>query len=191
MAPPAERSRSFGAQAGLYDRLRPGYPAAALDAVLTHGVRRVADVGAGTGKLTAALAARGLAVIAVEPDAAMRAVLGRQRPQVDVRSGVAEAMTLADGEVDAVLFAQAWHWADPDRAAREALRVLTPGGTLGMLWNWLDDRVAWVAELNRLTVTDAGIVGFPDPPALAGFAAGRRVDVRGNRPSGARASLST
>jgi SAM-dependent methyltransferase len=172
-----ERSRSFGAQAELYDRLRPGYPPGALDAVLPRGARHIADVGAGTGKLTAALAARGLAVIAVEPDAAMRAVLARRLPQVDVRGGAAEALPLSDGEVDAVLFAQAWHWTDPERAAGETLRVLARGGTLGMLWNLLDDGCAWVAELDRLTVTDACITGFPDPPALAGFTAGRRVDV--------------
>jgi SAM-dependent methyltransferase len=174
---PSERSRSFGAQAELYDRLRPGYPAGALDAVLPHGAQRIADVGAGTGKLTAALAARGLAVIAVEPDAAMRAVLARRLPQVDVRGGPAEALPLSDGEVDAVLFAQAWHWTDPERAAGEALRALAPAGTLAMLWNVLDDRYAWVAALDRLTVTEACITGFPDPPALAGFSAGQRVDV--------------
>lgn len=174
---PPERSRSFGVQAELYDRLRPSYPAAALDAVLPRGAQRIADVGAGTGKLTAALAARGLAVIAVEPDAAMRAVLARRLPQVDVRGGAAEALPLSDGEVDAVLCAQAWHWTDPERAASEALRVLAPAGTLAMLWNLFDDRCAWVAALDRLAVTEACITGFPDPPALAGFAPGRRVDV--------------
>jgi SAM-dependent methyltransferase len=177
MTRPAERSRSFGAQAELYDRLRPGYPSGALDAVLPRGVQRIADVGAGTGKLTAALAARGLAVIAVEPDEAMRAVLVRHLPHVDVRSGAAEALPLCDGEVDAVLCAQAWHWADPERAAREALRVLVPGGTLAMLWNLFDDGVAWVAELDRLAVTEACITGFHDPPTLTGFDPGRRVDV--------------
>jgi 16S rRNA A1518/A1519 N6-dimethyltransferase RsmA/KsgA/DIM1 with predicted DNA glycosylase/AP lyase activity len=68
----SERSLSFGAQAELYDRVRPEYPAESLDAILPVGARRVADVGAGTGRLTAALLERGLAVIAVEPDAAMR-----------------------------------------------------------------------------------------------------------------------
>jgi SAM-dependent methyltransferase len=178
MVGPGERARSFGAQAELYDRLRPGYPAAALDAVLPRGARRVADVGAGTGKLTAALSARGLAAVAVEPDAAMRAVLARRLPAVDVRSGDAEALPLADGEVDAVLFATAWHWVEPEQAAREARRVLASGGVLAMLWNLFDDdRHAWVADLNRLTARDAGITDFPDPPALAGFAAGERVDV--------------
>jgi SAM-dependent methyltransferase len=48
--------------------VRPGYPPAALDAVLPAGAGRVADIGAGTGRLTRALAARWLSVIAVEPD---------------------------------------------------------------------------------------------------------------------------
>jgi len=174
---PAERSRSFGAHADLYDRLRPGYPAAAVEAALPFGSRRVADVGAGTGKLTAVLLAEGLEVIAVEPDDAMRAVLADQLSGVDVRAGAAEQLPLFDAEVDAVLYAQAWHWAEPEPAAREARRVLAPGGTLAMLWNWLDDRVRWVAELNWLTHIDAGIIGFPDPPPLVGFAGGRRVDI--------------
>ena len=70
--------------------------------------------------------------------------------QADARAGAAEQLPLADGEVQAVLFAQAWHWADPDLAAREARRVLTSGGVLAMLWNLHDDRIGWVAELNRL-----------------------------------------
>jgi SAM-dependent methyltransferase len=172
-----ERSRSFGLQADLYDRLRPGYPPAALDAVLAAGAKRVADIGAGTGKLTRALAARGLTVIAVEPDEAMRSVLAARVPAADVRAGAAEALPLGDGEVDAVAFAQSWHWVDAQTAAREAARVLVPGGLLAMLWNLPDDRVPWVEQLDRMTATMAGISRQPEAPALEGFGPARRVDV--------------
>jgi SAM-dependent methyltransferase len=128
MTQPLDASRSFGAMADLYERRRPTYPAAALEAVLPVGARRVVDVGAGTGKLTAVLVARGLDVVAVEPDHRMRELLAAAAPQADVRAGTAEQLPLASDEVDAVLFAQAWHWADPDRAIQEALRVLTRGG---------------------------------------------------------------
>jgi hypothetical protein len=55
--------------------------------------------------------------------------------------------------------------------------VLAPRGTLAMLWNLHDDRVPWIAELQRVTGSDAGITRFPDPPVLPGFAPGRRTDV--------------
>ena len=177
VAEPSNASRSFGRIADLYERLRPTYPAGALDAVLPADARRVVDVGAGTGKLTAVLVARGLDVIAVEPDDRMRAVLTATVSQADARAGAAEQLPLADGEVQAVLFAQAWHWADPDLAAREARRVLTSGGVLAMLWNLHDDRIGWVAELNRLTGSGAAITTFNDPPDLPGFAAGVRREV--------------
>src|SRR4051794_34976551 len=45
-----DRALSFGQVADTYERARPGYPDAALDWVLPAGARRVADVGAGTGK---------------------------------------------------------------------------------------------------------------------------------------------
>lgn len=172
-----DASRSFGAMADLYDRRRPTYPAAALEAVLPVGARRVVDVGAGTGKLTRLLVARGLDVVAVEPDDRMRAVLAAAVPQADVRAGTAEQLPLGPDEVDAVLFGQAWHWADSDRAAQQALRVLTRDGVLAMLWNLHDDRVSWVSELNRLTGSGAAVTAFSDPPDLPGFGAGIRVDI--------------
>lgn len=136
-----QRARSFGAQADLYDRLRPSYPADLVTAVLPADAHRVADIGAGTGKLAALLHECGLAVTAVEPDPAMRAVLAERVPAADVRIGVGESLPLADADVDAVLYGQAWHWVDPDRAANEARRVLRADGTLGLLWNMHDDRV--------------------------------------------------
>jgi len=177
MAAPSDPSRSFGGLADLYERRRPMYPDAALEAVLPVGARRVVDVGAGTGKLTAGLVARGLDVVAVEPDQRMRVVLDAAVPRADVRAGTAEHLPLEAGEVDAVLFGQAWHWADPERAAQEALRVLRRGGVLAMLWNLHNDRVGWVAELNRLTGSGAAITAFSDPPDLPGFGAGVRVDI--------------
>lgn len=117
------------------------------------GARRVLDLGAGTGKLTAGLAARGLEVTAVEPSDEMRGALREAlvpRDRVRVLAGAAEAIPLRDATVDAVLVAQAWHWVDPARAVPEVARALRPGGRLGLVWNTRDDRVPWVARLSAL-----------------------------------------
>lgn len=163
-------ARSFGAVADEYDRLRPDYPDAAIDAALPPSARRVVDVGAGTGKLTSALLRHGLSVIAVEPDPQMRQILAVRATGADVRDGVAERLPVDDRSSDAVLFAQSWHWADPDQAAAEAVRVLRPDGCLSMLWNLHDDRVPWVAELLRLTGSTAAFTQLEEPPRLPGFA---------------------
>jgi SAM-dependent methyltransferase len=146
---------SFGVAAATYERGRPPYPPEALDWLLPPGARRVLDLGAGTGKLTRQLAARGLDVVAVEPLEGMRAELSRVLPGTEVLDGSAEQIPLPDGAVDAVLAAQAWHWVTPGRAAPEVARVLRPGGTLGLLWNERDDREPWVTELNHI-VEDQG-----------------------------------
>lgn len=145
-----QQALSFGDFAAEYERGRPSYPAAAVDWVLPPGCRRVADVGAGTGKLTRLLRARGLAVTAIDPSDGMREQLARQVPDVPALPGTAERIPLPDGSVDAVLMAQAWHWADPALALPEAARVLVPGGWLGLLWNVRDEQVPWVAELGRV-----------------------------------------
>ncbi|RKS84199.1 ubiquinone/menaquinone biosynthesis C-methylase UbiE [Motilibacter peucedani] len=146
----AAAAASFGAAAGVYERARPDYPAAALDWLLPPGARRVLDLGAGTGKLTRLLRARGLEVTAVEPSAGMRAELERAVPGVRSLAGRAEQVPLADGAVDAVLVAQAWHWVDPAGAVPEVARVLAPGGRLGLVWNVRDESHEWVARLGEL-----------------------------------------
>jgi len=61
------RARSFGAVADRYQRGRPGYSAATIRWLLGAEPLEVLDLGAGTGKLTAALLAAGHAATASSP----------------------------------------------------------------------------------------------------------------------------
>jgi len=144
------QAASFGAAAGAYERGRPPYPPEAIDWLLPAGAARVLDLGAGTGKLTRQLAARGLDVTAVEPSEAMLEQLRRAVPGVTALAGAAERIPLPGRSVDAVLVAQAWHWVDPAAAVPEVARVLRPGGQLGLAWNIRDERADWVAGLSAI-----------------------------------------
>src|ERR1700729_3539239 len=111
----AQRASSFGAVADLYDRARPGYPAA----LFAHIARRlpgprVLEVGAGTGKATAGLLSLGLEVTCIEPDEQMAAVLAQRtaaRPPAAIAVSSFEAFT-APGTYDGLTSGQAWHWTD-------------------------------------------------------------------------------
>lgn len=132
----------FSGQADAYARARPGYPAEIVDRLVQRaGVVRhdqVVELGAGTGLFTEALVARGLRVIAVEPNAAMReqaAALLPNQAQVEWREGSFEVCPVADAGTSWVVVAHAFHWADPERALVELGRILRPGGRLSILWN--------------------------------------------------------
>jgi SAM-dependent methyltransferase len=152
---------SFGAAAAAYAEHRPDYAETAvrwaLAPVWDRRPVRVADIGAGTGKLTAMLLRLGADVTAVEPDPQMLAELRRAMPAARSVPGSAEQIPLPDASVDAVLAGQAMHWFDMDRAMPEIARVLTPGGVFAGLWNVDDDRVGWVAELAEFSKREASI----------------------------------
>lgn len=149
---------SFGAAANAYAAHRPDYAHDAIRWALEPAPGlRVLDLGAGTGKLTATLAAIGTDVTAVEPDQAMLAELRRSLPEVAALSGSAESIPLPDGSVDAVLAGNAMHWFDMAVAGPEIARVLAG------LWNTVDDSVDWVAGLAR--VSGPAAIGPRDTPA--------------------------
>jgi SAM-dependent methyltransferase len=140
----------FAQAAEVYERARPSYPADAVSWLAERcGLgpgRTVVDVGAGTGKLTRLLPATGARVIAVEPIAEMRALI----EGVEALDGTAEALPFADGSVDAIVVAQAFHWFDHQAALAEFHRVLAPDGRLGLIWNSRDLEDPLQAELDVL-----------------------------------------
>ena len=166
--------------AELYDKARAGYPEAVIDDVLAFAgaeapVPRALEVGAGTGKATTAMAARGLDVLALEPDAAMAAVARRNcRSFANVRL---ERTTFEDWQpgadpYDLVYSAQAWHWVDPEVRWSKAATALAPAGTLALFWH----RTDWGGEELRDELDDvyrraapvlrAQEPGFPLGPPL-------------------------
>ncbi|MCW5775639.1 MAG: class I SAM-dependent methyltransferase [Phycisphaeraceae bacterium] len=135
----------FSDRAADYARFRPTYPAEAIDAILAGmpalargGALQApivaADVGAGTGISARLLAERGVRVIAIEPNDAMRAA-AEPHPLIEWRSGAAEATGLPGASLDLVLCAQSYHWFEPGAACREFARILRPGGRLALMWN--------------------------------------------------------
>mgnify|MGYP003768004135 CR=1 FL=1 len=157
---------SFGPAAHLYDAIRPSYPPDAVAWALAPvgpGRWRIADIGAGTGIMTRLLATAGHEVIAVEPDALMRAQLvatTTARPNAAISGTAASSVTVVDGSAEALPFdhaaldgavaAQAYHWFDRSRAHAELARVIRPGGVFAAVWNRRDDSVPWVAEYSRI-----------------------------------------
>jgi SAM-dependent methyltransferase len=103
------------------------------DALVTRGAR-ILDVGAGMGRVTAALAGRGHAVVGVEPDAALVAQARETYPGIDVVHADALDVTpsLVGGPVDlAVLVGNVMVFLaeGTERAVLSAVRrVLAPRG---------------------------------------------------------------
>lgn len=152
----ASRGASWTAEdtAAVYERGRPGYAEGGVDFALAPvrdrpGLRAL-DLGAGTGKLTRQLVARGVDTVAVDPAEGMRRALARAVPAARVLTGTAESLPLPDATVDLVTAGQAFHWFDQDRALPEIARVLRPGGVLALFYNSRDDAVEWVRALSEV-----------------------------------------
>lgn len=99
----------------------------------------IADLGAGDGTFALLLAQGAKKVIAVDTSARMIEV-GRDLAlrngigNVEFRLGDMEEVPIAPAEVDLVFFSQSLHHAlHPDRALKEAFRILAPGGRIVVL----------------------------------------------------------
>ena len=172
-------AENFASVADAYERGRPDYPPAVAGAIGGElGVRpgaRILDLAAGTGKLTRSLLAGGYDVVAVEPQAPLREKLAASVGADRVHDGVAEAIPLGAGSVDAVTVADAFHWFDHGPALAEIGRVLVPGGGLALVsmapdWtgaSWADDVGRLIGSL-RPEHPNFGGPAWPDVLRSAG-----------------------
>jgi len=121
---------------------RPDYADAAIDAMLSiAGAEKggkFCDVGAGVAHLTLMLAARGLDVVAVEPNDAMRANgIKRTEQLANVRwnEGTGEATGQVKRSFDMVTFGSSFNVCDRQGALTETARILKPRGWFACMWN--------------------------------------------------------
>lgn len=141
-----DRRLSFGSVAEQYDRSRPDYPPELIHDVIALSGSQIGDevleIGAGTGKATRMFCARGLSVVAVEPDGEMAAVASRKAATAEHTVRVIEAdfesAELPDRSFGLAYSAQAWHWVDPATGYERARGVLRDGGLLAAFWNRID-----------------------------------------------------
>ena len=141
------RRLTFGAHADAYERARPAWPEEAARWLVPEAAQLVVELGAGTGKLTRAVAALGVRVVAVEPDARMLAVL--RGLGLEGVEGSAERIPFADGVADAVVAGSSLHWFELELALPEIHRVLRPGGRFAFGWNHRDDRHPTITRMSE------------------------------------------
>ncbi len=137
---------------------------------------RVLDVGCGTGRLgefVAGLVAPDGEVVGVDPLPLRVDLAARKNPRFEAKVGRAEDLSaFDDASFDVVYANSVLHWvADKRKALREALRVLKPGGRIGV--NSADGgRAHQSARLVREAVLEEGL---SDAAAANGFGANFRV----------------
>jgi SAM-dependent methyltransferase len=132
----------FTDRAADYVKYRPSYPPSIIDAILEGlgdpSTLTAADVGAGTGISSRLLADRGVNVIAIDPNAAMRTA-AEPHPRVQFRDGTAESTGLPEATVNLVTCFQAFHWVRQDEALREFAHILRPERSrIAIVWNERD-----------------------------------------------------
>ena len=197
-----DATQRFSSRVDNYVLYRPGYPPEILQLLQSEcGLTEesvIADIASGTGIFTRLLLDNGNAVFGVEPNDEMR-----QAGELFLAScsgftsvaGAAEATTLPDHSVDIITAAQAAHWFDREKARREFIRILKPGGWTVLVWNERRTAsTAFLREYERLLLaygtdyqevrherTTAEIAAFfsPSPFRSCAFETSQEVDYIG------------
>jgi SAM-dependent methyltransferase len=132
----------FSGRVADYVRFRPGYPPELVDhledSIGLTAEWVIADLGSGTGLSAQPFLERGNVVHGVEPLREMREAaenLHGRHPGFRSVAGSAEATGLADGSIDLVVAAQAFHWFDHAAARAECMRILRGRRPAAVVWN--------------------------------------------------------
>lgn len=162
-----EQDKLWSLYASSYDRVLLKFPEygkliAAVTAVIPSGSRAVADLGAGTGNVTAALLKAGHRVTAVESNLAMLERLRAKHLDAThltvVKSSVEHLSFLKACSFDAVVMMNVLYAVeDPLACLREASRLLKPGGALGLSTTHAGTQLDPLLNAIRNYLRDAGL----------------------------------
>lgn len=139
---------TFNKTAQEYDAIRPGYPDALIEDVISFsGIPEggvILEIGCGTGQATLPFAQRGYNMLCLDIGADMLAI-ARQKlaayPRVRFQQAAFEhwpetdASSAALAAFDLLTAATAFHWVPREVGYPKAARVLKPGGTLARFSN--------------------------------------------------------
>ena len=115
----------------------------------------VADIGAGTGNYSRALAERGFSLHAVEPSSVMR-LQATQHPRVQWFTGYAEDIPLPTSSVDAVISILAsHHFSNLEKAVKEMNRVARTGAIIFLTFDPRIGEKPWIADYFPSLLEDA------------------------------------
>jgi SAM-dependent methyltransferase len=146
----------FTGRAELYDSYRPKYPDSMYDYIcgkIMNTVGVIADIGAGTGILSAGFLKRGNTVYCVEPNRDMRTILENRFRHFNgfvSTSGTADNTLLKDDSIKLVTAAQAFHWFDTVAFSAECRRILCRGGNVAVIYNKRNESSPFIQELTSL-----------------------------------------
>lgn len=159
----SDSTQRFSDRVENYVRYRPSYPPAIVSilqdrAHLAHD-SIVADIGSGTGLLTALLLPVAGRVYAIEPNTAMRTAaeeLFQSESGFASVAATAESTTLAPTSVDLITAGQAFHWFDQRACRIEFARILKPKGCVALVWNErLTESTPFLADYEKLLRSQA------------------------------------
>lgn len=165
-----EGAKNFGVTGATYDSFMGRYSRALAhpfaDAAGVKAGQTVVDVGCGPGALTGVLVDRlgADAVVACDPSPGFVAECAARHPGVRVETAPAESIPFETARFDGAMAQLVFHFvSDPDRAAREMMRVVRPGGTVSAcVWDF-EDGMQMLSGF-----WDAALELNPDAPGEAG-----------------------
>lgn len=155
---------TFDSAARQYAAARPSYPTELIQAVIDRArlpkSGRILEIGCGTGQATLPFAARGYAMLCLEPGANLAAVAAERLqpfPNVAVETVMFEDWPLQEGVFDLVMSAQAFHWVPPEVGYPKASKALKPNGSVALFWNLVPDEPTDVQQETDLVELSGAI----------------------------------